>query len=60
MKGIDVALLDNTLYFGCRSGSKDFYYADEWQAGVREGNLALRVAHSRDQVRYGLAPTNIG
>ncbi|KAL1703452.1 hypothetical protein EV121DRAFT_208004 [Schizophyllum commune] len=39
---------DNTLYFGCRSASKDEHYAEEWAAYAKEGHLTYRVARSRD------------
>lgn len=38
----------NTLYFGCRSATKDEHYAKEWQGYSEERGLAYRVAHSRD------------
>ncbi|EPQ55673.1 riboflavin synthase domain-like protein [Gloeophyllum trabeum ATCC 11539] len=39
---------DTTLYFGCRSASKDQHYAAEWAAHARAGALAYRLAASRD------------
>lgn len=45
------ALEDNTLYFGCRSAAKDYYYSDEWERDAQDGRLVYRVAFSRDQVR---------
>ncbi|ORY24115.1 putative NADPH-ferrihemo protein reductase [Naematelia encephala] len=35
------------LYFGCRSKSADYYYADEWTR-YREGGVKVEVAASRD------------
>ena len=46
--GSDDSRVDNTLYFGCRSASKDEHYAEEWAAYVKEGHLTYRVARSRD------------
>ena len=45
------ARTDNTLYFGCRSAAKDFYYSDEWEKDAQDGKLVFRAAFSRDQVR---------
>lgn len=42
---------DNVLFFGCRSESKDFYFRSEWEEMVKEGQLRLFTAFSRDQVR---------
>ncbi|KAJ7352489.1 riboflavin synthase domain-like protein [Mycena albidolilacea] len=39
---------NNTLYFGCRSASKDQHYASEWSSCASTGNLAYRAAFSRD------------
>ena len=39
---------DNTLYFGCRSESKDCHYADEWKAHSEAQALSYRIAFSRD------------
>ncbi|KAL1692761.1 hypothetical protein GGG16DRAFT_50760 [Schizophyllum commune] len=39
---------DNTLYFGCRSASKDEHYGEEWAAFAKAGHLTYRVARSRD------------
>jgi len=39
---------DNTLYFGCRSASKDQHYASEWRSGASTGDLTYRAAFSRD------------
>ncbi|RDX49050.1 riboflavin synthase domain-like protein [Lentinus brumalis] len=38
----------NTLYFGCRSASKDQHYGDEWTAYAQAGQLTYRAAFSRD------------
>ncbi|KZT67892.1 riboflavin synthase domain-like protein [Daedalea quercina L-15889] len=38
----------NTLYFGCRSASKDQHYATEWHAYADNGALTYRTAFSRD------------
>ncbi|KAL7411696.1 hypothetical protein BDY24DRAFT_395753 [Mrakia frigida] len=42
---------DTTLYFGCRSLSKDFLFREDWEriGKEQEGRFALRVAASRDQ-----------
>ncbi|PVF92410.1 riboflavin synthase domain-like protein [Serendipita vermifera] len=40
---------DNTLYFGCRSSSNDYYYSTEWESFAQSGGLAFSVAFSRDQ-----------
>jgi sulfite reductase alpha subunit-like flavoprotein len=45
---------DNTLYFGCRSEAKDYYYSDEWEKDAQDGKLVFRVAFSRDQVRQAI------
>ena len=47
---LDFAQIENYLFFGCRYHDKDFYYKKEWDAYVREGQLTLFVACSRDQV----------
>lgn len=46
-----IFILDNLLFFGCRSESADYHYKDEWRALVESGHLTLSVAASRDQVR---------
>ncbi|KAI0746992.1 riboflavin synthase domain-like protein [Daedaleopsis nitida] len=38
----------NTLYFGCRSESRDHHYGDEWRALTESGTLVYRAAFSRD------------
>ncbi|KAF8917415.1 riboflavin synthase domain-like protein [Mucidula mucida] len=38
----------NTLYFGCRSATKDQHYGSEWDELAKEGKLAYCVAYSRD------------
>ena len=42
------SLKDNTLYFGCRSASKDQHYAAEWEHHVKLHGLKYRLAASRD------------
>ncbi|KIK93213.1 hypothetical protein PAXRUDRAFT_829176 [Paxillus rubicundulus Ve08.2h10] len=37
-----------TLYFGCRSATKDHHYGSEWQAYTEAGQITYRVAFSRD------------
>jgi len=39
---------DNTLYFGCRSSTKDQHYATEWENHVQSDSLNYRLAASRD------------
>ncbi|THH00704.1 hypothetical protein EW145_g7039 [Phellinidium pouzarii] len=39
---------DNTLYFGCRSISKDHHYGSEWKALIDNYKLTYRPAFSRD------------
>lgn len=39
---------ENTLYFGCRSASKDQHYATEWHALADSNALTYRTAFSRD------------
>ena len=39
---------DNTLYFGCRSATKDQHYAIEWENHVKFDGLKYRLAASRD------------
>jgi sulfite reductase alpha subunit-like flavoprotein len=41
-------LVDNTLYFGCRSAAKDAHYNAEWEALQSEQKLRYRNACSRD------------
>ncbi|EIW74789.1 riboflavin synthase domain-like protein [Coniophora puteana RWD-64-598 SS2] len=38
----------NTLYFGCRSASKDQHYGSEWVAHAQDDQLVYRAAFSRD------------
>jgi sulfite reductase alpha subunit-like flavoprotein len=40
--------VDNTLYFGCRSATKDQHYVSEWTNYVADGTMIYRVACSRD------------
>ncbi len=40
--------IGNTLYFGCRSATKDQHYGSEWDELAKEGKLAYCVACSRD------------
>ena len=42
------ANVDNSLYFGCRSASKDQHYGTEWKNQVRAGTLRYRLSCSRD------------
>ena len=37
------------VFFGCRSASKDFYFAEEWKKWQELGKLKLVLAASRDQ-----------
>jgi len=39
---------ENTLYFGCRSASKDQHYAIEWKHCAKFNDLKYRLAASRD------------
>lgn len=39
---------DNTLYFGCRSATKDQHYAVEWENHAKLDGLKYRLAPSRD------------
>ena len=39
---------DNTLYFGCRSATKDQHYATEWENYAMYNDLKYRLAASRD------------
>ncbi|KAL5520243.1 hypothetical protein ACEPAG_9456 [Sanghuangporus baumii] len=39
---------NNTLYFGCRSESKDHHYGSEWLTLAESGKLIYRTAFSRD------------
>ncbi|KAF9040091.1 hypothetical protein BJ165DRAFT_1531064 [Panaeolus papilionaceus] len=39
---------NNTLYFGCRSGSKDQHYGDEWESYAKQQSITYRAAFSRD------------
>ncbi|KAI0632697.1 riboflavin synthase domain-like protein [Trametes polyzona] len=41
-------IYENTLYFGCRSASKDHHYGDEWRKYAVEKKLVYRAAFSRD------------
>lgn len=38
-----------SLFFGCRSKSKDFFFAEEWLPLQQEDRLNLFCAFSRDQ-----------
>jgi len=38
----------NTLYFGCRSATKDQHYAVEWENHAKLDDLNYRLAASRD------------
>ncbi|KAK7409560.1 NAPDH-dependent diflavin reductase [Neonectria punicea] len=37
------------LFFGNRNRDADYFFADEWDAAVRDGNLDVFLAFSRDQ-----------
>ena len=41
-------MIENTLYFGCRSGAKDEHYGTEWHQLSSQGDISYRVARSRD------------
>ncbi|KAF8207221.1 hypothetical protein K438DRAFT_1815910 [Mycena galopus ATCC 62051] len=45
---LQMGATDNTLYFGCRSASKDQHYASEWRSCASTGDLTYRAAFSRD------------
>ncbi|KAJ7242750.1 riboflavin synthase domain-like protein [Mycena haematopus] len=45
---LQMGATDNTLYFGCRSASKDQHYAAEWISYAATGDLTYRTAFSRD------------
>jgi len=40
--------IENTLYFGCRSASKDQHYGSEWTSYAESGDIVYRTAFSRD------------
>ncbi|KAJ6570238.1 hypothetical protein DFH09DRAFT_1154431 [Mycena vulgaris] len=40
----------NTLYFGCRSATKDQHYGSEWRTYSSEDDLTYRAAFSRDSL----------
>ncbi|KLO17390.1 riboflavin synthase domain-like protein [Schizopora paradoxa] len=40
---------ENTLYFGCRSATKDSHFAAEWDEIVKAQQLVYRPAFSRDK-----------
>ncbi|KAK3088044.1 hypothetical protein FSP39_013874 [Pinctada imbricata] len=42
-------IMGNTLFFGCRSESKDFMCEEDWKSLVSMGALKLFTAFSRDQ-----------
>jgi sulfite reductase alpha subunit-like flavoprotein len=39
---------DSTLYFGCRSASKDQHYGSDWKSYACSGAIIYRAAYSRD------------
>jgi sulfite reductase alpha subunit-like flavoprotein len=41
----------NTIYFGCRKRDCDFLFRADWERWAADGQLELRAAFSRDQVR---------
>ena len=41
----------NTLFFGCRSSTRDYLYESDWAELVGQGALQLHTAFSRDQVK---------
>ncbi|KAF7375130.1 NADPH-dependent diflavin oxidoreductase 1 [Mycena sanguinolenta] len=45
---LQVGATDNTLYFGCRSASKDQHYGAEWRSSASTSDLTYRTAFSRD------------
>ncbi|CAA7262674.1 unnamed protein product [Cyclocybe aegerita] len=45
---IESGALSNTLYFGCRSTSKDHHFGEEWKKYAEEKGLVYRAAFSRD------------
>jgi NADPH-ferrihemoprotein reductase len=42
-------IIETALFFGCRYSSKDYIYQNELKQEVKEGNLKLFTAFSRDQ-----------
>lgn len=48
--GMNASPPATTLYFGCRSRSKDLLFANDWARLEASGALRLRLAASRDQV----------
>ena len=45
---VHAGIAANTLYFGCRSASKDHHYGAECELLAKEGKLVYRPAFSRD------------
>jgi hypothetical protein len=43
-----IGVTDNTLYFGCRSASKDQHFSADWITLADSGHLTYRLAASRD------------
>ncbi|CAG8713465.1 14119_t:CDS:10, partial [Acaulospora morrowiae] len=48
-KRISDGAIENYLFFGCRNRDKDYYYKEEWDKYVSDGQLKVFVAFSRDQ-----------
>lgn len=44
------------MFFGCRSEKDDYFFKNEWEPLVTEGQLLLFTAFSRDSVSFSLVP----